>query len=117
MGLSVPSLQLVCNSKITLKYKVKKKKWDQESWGLGMALGLWLCPGEARVTGAGSQLPRRIGANSKEMGQCWKERLARAGSDPSPGRCLAVSFAGLFMFCDLQRGLCALSGLEAGPSV
>lgn len=47
-----------------------------------------------------------------EAGKRWE-----CSQHLSPGRCLAVSFAGLLMFSDLQRGLCPLSGLEAGPSV
>lgn len=115
--LSVPSLKLVCNSKIILKYKVKKKKkrQDQQSWSPAVALGLWLCPGEAR----GGRSWLLAGQKEVEMDQHWEERQTSSGGAPSPRARAAArpwSFAGWFVFfvvsrvSDLQRGLHILSG-------
>lgn len=89
--LSVPSLKLVCNSKIILKYKVKKKKkkrQDQQSWGPAVALGLWLRPGEAGVGG--------MGGADKQWGR---------SQPPSPGSCSSVELCWLVRVLRGQQGL------------
>lgn len=53
--LSVPSLKLVCNSKIILKYKVKKKKKKGRTSRAGAQLWHWASgSAQERLGGAGA---------------------------------------------------------------
>lgn len=84
--LSVPSLKLVCNSKIILKYKVKKKKKKKAG------------PAELEPSCGTGPLapPRRGGGADKQWGR---------SQPPSPGSCSSVELCWLVRVLRGQQGL------------